>query len=56
MVIKMEKDVQIVKNQKGETEIQRFLIDNCIKFESQKKFDGCKSINHLLFDFLLARI
>ncbi len=41
------------KKSKGETEIQRFLIDNCIKFESQKKFDGCKSINHLLFDFYL---
>lgn len=41
------------KKSKGETLIRKFLIDNCIKFESQKKFNDCKSINHLLFDFYL---
>lgn len=42
------------KKSKGETFIRKFLIDNCIIFESQKKFDDCKNINHLLFDFYLS--
>lgn len=38
---------------KGESEILSFLEENNIKYISQYKFDGCKNINHLLFDFYL---
>lgn len=41
------------KKSKGETFVRKFLIDNLIKFDEQRKFDGCKNINHLLFDFYL---
>ena len=41
------------KKSKGETFVRKFLIDGSIKFDEQKKFDGCKNINHLLFDFYL---
>ena len=30
--------------------ILSFLEENNIKYISQHKFDGCKNINHLLFD------
>lgn len=36
-----------------ESEILYFLEENNIKYISQHKFDGCKNINHLLFDFYL---
>lgn len=38
---------------KGENLIEIFLKNNNIKYISQKKFDDCKSISHLLFDFFL---
>lgn len=38
---------------KGERTIREFLITNNIKFEYQKKFNDCKFINILPFDFYL---
>lgn len=38
---------------KGEKLIEQFLIENNIVYFSQKKFDYCKYINHLIFDFYL---
>jgi hypothetical protein len=38
---------------KGENLIEIFLIKNKIKYIVQKKFEGCKNINYLLFDFYL---
>lgn len=43
----------VCNESKGEKEIRNWLIKNNIKFESQKKFDGCKNKNHLPFDFYL---
>ncbi len=37
----------------GENNIRKFLIDNNIMFEEQKKINGCKNINLLPFDFFL---
>ncbi len=45
----------ICKESKGEREVAKFLKQNNILFEHQKKFDGCKSINHLPFDFYLPK-
>ncbi|MFP4403897.1 MAG: hypothetical protein ACLFPJ_06095 [Candidatus Woesearchaeota archaeon] len=39
---------------KGEKEIRNILNNYQIKFESQKKFDGCKYKNKLPFDFYLS--
>jgi very-short-patch-repair endonuclease len=36
---------------KGERKIEKYLIDNNIKFEVQKKFNDCLNIQPLLFDF-----
>jgi len=41
------------KKSKGELKIKKFLDDNSIKYEQNKKFENCKYINHLLFDFYL---
>jgi very-short-patch-repair endonuclease len=38
---------------KGEKMIEIFLNDNDINYIPQKKFDDCKHINHLIFDFYL---
>ena len=38
----------------GERLIELFLIKNNINYISQKKFDDCKSINNLVFDFYLV--
>ena len=37
----------------GEKAIRRFLKNEQIEYEPQKKFDGCKDQNHLPFDFYL---
>jgi very-short-patch-repair endonuclease len=37
----------------GEKRIYNYLKRKNIEFECQKKFDDCKNINHLLFDFYL---
>src|ERR1035437_4384440 len=37
----------------GEREITKFLINNSIIFEKEKKFDDCKNVNKLAFDFFL---
>lgn len=37
----------------GEKKIMKYLIDNCIKYESQYTFDDCKNIFVLPFDFYL---
>lgn len=39
------------KSSKGETLIRTFLLKNKIEFTEQKKFDDCKHIKHLPFDF-----
>jgi len=41
---------------KGEKVIFNFLIENCIKFEQQKKFDNCKNRRKLSFDFYLPTL
>lgn len=38
---------------RGESKIERYLIDNNIKYESQKKFDDCVKNKKLAFDFWL---
>jgi very-short-patch-repair endonuclease len=38
---------------KGEKLIEMYLNNNQINFIPQKKFDDCKHINHLIFDFYL---
>ena len=38
---------------RGETKIDKYLKDNNIKYESQKKFDECKYKNKIPFDFYL---
>jgi len=38
---------------KGEIKIEKFLIDNNIKYETQKYLDGCDNINKLYFDFYI---
>jgi len=38
---------------KGEEVIRKYLIENNIKFENQKRFDKCKNKNSLPFDFYL---
>jgi very-short-patch-repair endonuclease len=37
----------------GEREIAKYLINNSIAFEREKKFNDCKNINKLAFDFFL---
>jgi len=37
----------------GEREVKRFLDNKRVLYESQKKFDECKNINYLPFDFYL---
>jgi very-short-patch-repair endonuclease len=43
----------ICKNSLGEMKIWNYLTEKNIKFESQKKFDGCKNKRLLPFDFYL---
>lgn len=40
---------------KGERMIEKYLLDNKINFISQKKFEDCKYINNLVFDFYLPK-
>jgi len=44
----------ICNQSKGENAIMNFLSDNNIKYIPQKKFDNCKNINVLPFDFYLT--
>ena len=39
----------------GETKIYNFLVERGVSFERQKKFDDCKNINNLKFDFFLPK-
>lgn len=41
------------KQSKGESYIEQFLIDNNIEYETQKRFDECKSKRPLPFDFYI---
>ena len=43
----------ICNNSKGEIKVRKYLIDNGIEFIQQKRFDKCKDINSLPFDFYL---
>jgi very-short-patch-repair endonuclease len=43
----------LCRESKGEKGIAAFLDNNNIKYERQKKFDDCKNIHHLSFDFFL---
>jgi very-short-patch-repair endonuclease len=43
----------ICKESKGEKEIRNYLINNNIRFESQKKFKKCRYLKPLPFDFYL---
>lgn len=43
----------ICKESRGEKEIRKYLIDEKIKFKSQKKFDDCIYKDKLIFDFYL---
>lgn len=40
---------------KGESDIRNWLINNDIEFEQQKRFDDCRNINTLPFDFYLPQ-
>jgi len=44
----------IIKS-KGETIISNFLLKENIQFENQKRFDNCKNIHTLPFDFYLSK-
>lgn len=44
------------KQSKGENEIEKFLIENNIKYETQKRFNGCKNKKMLPFDFYIPSI
>lgn len=44
------------KSSKGEIKIEKFLIENKIEFIRQYKFNDCKNINPLPFDFYLPKI
>ena len=41
------------KQSRGEKEIEKFLIENNIKYETQKTFEGCKNKRFLPFDFYI---
>jgi Zn finger protein HypA/HybF involved in hydrogenase expression len=41
------------KQSRGEKEIERFLIDNGIEYETQKTFEGCRNKRMLPFDFYI---
>ena len=43
----------ICSSSKGEELIRSYLIENKINFETQKKFDGCKDVLPLPFDFYI---
>lgn len=43
----------VCKESRGEKEIRDILKENAIIFENQKKFDDCRNINPLPFDFYL---
>jgi len=43
----------LCKESIGEKKIAEFLLKNSIKFEREKKFDNCKNIKKLAFDFYL---
>ena len=43
----------LCRSSKGETTIQNWLIKNEIEFEEQKRFNGCKNIKPLPFDFYI---
>jgi len=43
----------ICRESTGEKIISEFLDDNCIRYERQKKFDGCRNKFKLKFDFYL---
>jgi len=49
------KGCPICNQSKGENIIMNFLSDNNIKYIPQKKFDNCKNINSLPFDFYLPK-
>ena len=44
------------KKSKGEIKITRFLTNNNIKFEREKRFSDCKNILPLPFDFYIPKI
>lgn len=50
---KKGKGCPICKESKGEIEIRNWLIENNFDFESQKRFNDCKNIKPLPFDFYL---
>jgi very-short-patch-repair endonuclease len=45
----------VCRESKGEREISKLLKDGGVNFESQKKFDNCKYISKLSFDFYLPK-
>ena len=47
---------QICNNSKGEEKIRLFLVKNDLQFEREKRFDDCRDINPLPFDFFLPMI
>jgi hypothetical protein len=48
-----ERDCPKCKCSKGENKIEKYLIENNIKFENQKTFEGCILQSKLRFDFYL---
>jgi len=48
-----KRNCPICKSSKGEIIISKLLLKNDIKYNEQHKFDDCKNINHLIFDFFL---
>jgi hypothetical protein len=41
---------------KGERRIRKYLIKHHIKFEEQKKFEECKNVRQLVFDFYIPKL
>jgi very-short-patch-repair endonuclease len=45
----------VCNDSKGEKEISKYLLENKIQFERQKRFDACRNIKPLPFDFFISK-
>lgn len=54
--IRQKSGCNICRESKGESAVFKFLTKHNIKFERYKKFDDCKHIHKLVFDFFLPEV